>query len=119
VEVHQDRDGLRSPLLDPLEVPDPLGPQLPRPVRGVDATTFTPASRSWAMRSGCGQAGPRVATILVRRMVEPGTDASTMGVGDSNGRGQGGGGRGQGRGQGRMLSSYPHPSSQPEPSARN
>ena len=51
------------------------------PCEALTRTTFTPASSSWAIRSGCDQAGPRVATILVRRMAEPGTKASTMGVG--------------------------------------
>ena len=66
------------------------------------------------MRSGWDQAGPRVATILVRRMEEPGTKASTKGVGDTNGSaGKRGSGEASARG---TTASYPHPS--PAPSLR-
>jgi hypothetical protein len=61
VEVHQDRHGLCAPLLDSLEVADPLGPQLPRPVGGVDPDDVHPGveelGHAVGMRPGGAERG--------------------------------------------------------------
>ena len=59
VQVHQDRHRVCSPLPDLLEVPDPLGPKLGCPVRGVHPDDIDPGVQQLGHAGGMGPRRPQ------------------------------------------------------------